>query len=129
MQNRARRPTAHEPDAGLAHLIPAVVRGDVKPKTAHTVAYLVQALVQAIHISQDEYINAFGTDGWRKSIRNSVKYNHDRFPPAAEPQPQPAQPQTQVPQPAPTLPSSPPHPPQSPALPRPVSQSHASATR
>jgi hypothetical protein len=104
-------PSAHEPDAGLARLIPSVVRGDVKPKTAHTVAYLVQTLAQAIHISQDEYINAFGTDGWRKSIRNSVKYNHDyRFPPAAEPQPQPAQPQTQVPQPAPTLPSSPPQP-------------------
>ncbi len=115
----------------LGRLIPAVVRGDVKPKTAHTVAYLMQTLMQAIHISQDEYINAFGTDGWRKSVRNSVKYNHDyRFPPAphrsgglqaatapqpehpAQPQPQPAQPpahaqkpakpQTQPPQPAPS---------------------------
>jgi hypothetical protein len=65
----------------LARLIPAVVRGDVKPKTAHTLAYLVQTLVQAIHISQHEYINAFGTDGWRKSVRNSVNGNYDyRFP-------------------------------------------------
>src|SRR5258708_36573601 len=37
----------------LGRLIPAVVRGDVKPKTAHTVAYLVQTLMQAIHISHD----------------------------------------------------------------------------
>src|SRR5882724_1285556 len=43
----------------LSRLIPAVVRGDIKPKTARTVAYLAQTLLQAIHISQDEYINAF----------------------------------------------------------------------
>jgi hypothetical protein len=94
----------------LARLIPAVVRGDVKPKTAHTVAYLVQTLMQAIHISQDEYINAFGTDGWRKSVRNSVNANYDYlFPPdpapeqheSPQPQPQPAQPQTQAQQPTP----------------------------
>lgn len=72
----------------LARLIPAVVRGDVKPRAARTVAYMMQTLLQAIHISQDEYINAFGTDGWRKSIRNSVKYNRDyRFPPAPQPAP------------------------------------------
>src|SRR5216684_6720979 len=84
----------------LARLIPAVVRGDVKPKTAHTVAYLVQTLMQAIHISQHEYISAFGRDGWRESVRNSVKSNYDYlFPPDPEPekseplqpQPQPAQ--------------------------------------
>src|SRR5258707_5112076 len=78
--------------AALARLIPAVVRGDVKPKTAHTVAYLVQTLMQAIHISQHEYINAFGKDGWRESVRNSVKGNRDyRFPPAPEPEPPPDQ--------------------------------------
>jgi len=42
----------------------------------------MQILLQAIHISQDEYINAFDTDDWRKSIRNSVNGNHDYlFPP------------------------------------------------
>jgi hypothetical protein len=108
----------------LASLIPAVVRGDVKPKTAHTVAYLMQTLLQAIQLSKHEYINAFGTDGWRQSIRNSVNGNLDyRFPPAPKPerpespQPrsplathhsplpqaqQPAKPQTQPPQPAPS---------------------------
>jgi hypothetical protein len=52
--------------AALARLIPAVVRGGVKRKTAHTVAYLAQTLLQATHLSQHEYTNAFGTDGWRK---------------------------------------------------------------
>ncbi len=72
----------------LARLIPSVVRGDVKPRAARTVAYLAQTLIQSIHISEQEYINAFGSDGWRKSIRNSVKGNYDyRFPPAPESEP------------------------------------------
>jgi hypothetical protein len=80
----------------LARLIPAVVRGDVKPKTAHTVAYLVQTLLQAIHISQHEYINAFGTNGWRNAICNSVNSNHDYlFPP--DPQPKPPAPHPTAP--------------------------------
>jgi hypothetical protein len=74
----------------LAHLIPAVVRGDVKPKTAHTVAYLAQTLMQAIHLSKHEYINAFGTDAWRDSVRTSVNGNRDYlFPPDPDPE-QPA---------------------------------------
>ncbi len=43
----------------LARLIPAVVRGEVKPKTASTVAYLFQTLLQTIRISQHEYCEAF----------------------------------------------------------------------
>jgi len=71
----------------LARLIPAVLRGEVKPKTARTVAYMAQTLLQAIHISQHEYCQAFGSDGWRKSIRNSVRCNHNyRFPPALKPE-------------------------------------------
>ncbi len=85
----------------LGRLIPAVIRGDVKARTASTVAYLAQTLLQAIHLSKHEYINAFGTDGWRQSVRNSVNGNYNyRFPPVPEsPQPQPAQAQTQAPQP------------------------------
>src|SRR5258708_5829372 len=83
----------------LARLIPAVVRGDVKPKTAHTVAYLAQTLMQSIHLSKHEYINAFGTDGWREAVRNSVNSNHDSlFPPAPE------QPESPQPQPSPVAP-------------------------
>src|SRR5882672_4439886 len=90
----------------LSRLIPAVVRGDVKPRTARTVAYLAQTLMQAIHISQDEYINAFSTDGWRESVRNSVNSNHDYlFPP--KPEPQQPQPQSQQPGPSSRAPMPP----------------------
>ncbi len=90
------------PSTALGRLIPAVVRGDVKPKTARTVAYLAQTLLQAIHISQDEYCEAFDTDDWRKSIRNSVNENHAyRFRPA----PQPQQSESPQPQPQPVAPA------------------------
>ena len=49
--------------SALGRLIPAVLRGDVKPRTARTVAYLAQTLLQTIHLSEQEYINAFGTNG------------------------------------------------------------------
>ena len=45
----------------LARLIPSVVRGDVKPRAARTVAYLAQTLPQSIHISQHEYIERWGS--------------------------------------------------------------------
>ncbi len=93
----------------LSRLIPAVVRGDVKPKTARTVAYLLQTLLQTIHISQHEYINAFGTEGWRQSVRNSVNGNQDYlYPPTtprsgglqAGPAPQPEKSESPQPHPA-----------------------------
>jgi hypothetical protein len=90
----------------LARLIPAVVRGDVKPRTARTVAYMAQTLLQSIHISQHEYCEAFGPDAWRKSIRNSVNSNHTyRFPPAPKPE-QPAAAAPNPPQPQPQQPAS-----------------------
>jgi hypothetical protein len=91
----------------LGRLIPAVLRGDVKPRAARTVAYLMQTLLQAIHLSKHEYTNAFGSDGWRQSVRNSVNDNYAyRFPPAPQPEaesPQPhPQPTPPPPQPAAT---------------------------
>jgi hypothetical protein len=106
--------------AALGRLIPAVVRGDVKPRTARTVAYLAQILLRAIHISQEEYCEAFDTDDWRKSIRNSVNGNYNyRFPPDPQPeqsdspQPQPHPAQRQTPPPQPALPPHTPLPPTS----------------
>jgi hypothetical protein len=71
--------------AALARLLPAVVRGDIKPRTARTVAYLAQTLLQAINVSRHEYTNAFGSDAWRHSIRNSVNQNHDHLYPPPPP--------------------------------------------
>jgi hypothetical protein len=57
--------------SALGHLFSAVAQGQVKPKTATTLAYLGQTLLQSIHLAQDEYIEAFGTNSWRRVIRSS----------------------------------------------------------
>jgi hypothetical protein len=81
----------------LGRLISTVARGDIKPKAANTLAFLAQTLSQTIRLSQDEYINAFGTDGWRKAVRDSVNLNSDYLhPEPAETSPAPPVPQTPV---------------------------------
>jgi hypothetical protein len=55
----------------LSHLFSAVAQGQIKPKTASTLAYLAQTLLQSIHRAKHEYINAFGADFWRQTIRES----------------------------------------------------------
>lgn len=68
--------------SALARIIPAVVQGHVKPRVARSVACLFQTLVQAVRLSQHEYINSFGADGWRQAIYNGVNSNSDyRYPP------------------------------------------------
>jgi len=83
--------------AALGRLLPAVARGDIKPRSARTLAYLSQTLVQTIHLAEDEYINALGTDSWRQAVRNSVRQNFDYRNPSPSPQPLP----DLAPQPAP----------------------------
>src|SRR5713226_3821762 len=63
--------------AALGRLLPAVVRGDIKPRSARTLAYLSQTLVQTIHLAENEYVNALGTDSWRRAVRNSVHQDFD----------------------------------------------------
>src|SRR5713226_7843801 len=87
--------------AVLGRLLPAVVRGDIKPRSARTLAYLSQTLVQTIHLAEDEYINALGTDSWRRAVRNSVRQNFDYRNPSPSPEPPPDQPPQPAPQSAP----------------------------
>src|ERR1700687_226960 len=83
--------------SALGRLFSAVAQGQVKPKTASTLAYLGQTLVQALPLAQHEYVNAYGTDSWRKTIRDSHEQsaNHTEEPdpespePEAEPDPAP----------------------------------------
>jgi len=84
--------SANDLCAALGRIIPAVVRGDIKPRTATTVAYLAQTLLQTIHLAQDEYINAFGTPEWRETIHNAVNQNWNYRHPAPPPAPAPASP-------------------------------------
>src|SRR6267143_2190259 len=90
--------------AALGRLSAAVARGDIQPRSARTLAYLSQTLVQTIHLAEDEYVNALGTDSWRRAVRNSVHQNFDYRHASTPPQPPPAQaPQpSPAPQPAPS---------------------------
>ncbi len=63
--------------AALGRLFAATAQGHIKPRTAATLAYLAQTLVQCIQLSQKEYTNAFGPDDWRQSVRSSVNSNSD----------------------------------------------------
>jgi hypothetical protein len=65
------------------------------------VAYLSQTLAQTIHLAQDEYINALGTDSWRKAVCNSVHQNFDYRNASPPPQPPPDQAPQSVPAPQP----------------------------
>jgi|SRR5690348_11564155 len=105
--------TACDLSISLGRLIPALVRGDIKPKTARTVAYLAQILFQTIQRAQHEYINAYDSDEWRCVVRNSVRqnanYRHPQPPPAPPvPQQAPPQPPLQSPHPTPQPQPAPP---------------------
>jgi len=65
--------------SALGRLFSAVAQGQVKPKTASTLAYLGQTLVQTLHLAQNEYINAYGTDSWRETIRTSHEQSADHM--------------------------------------------------
>jgi hypothetical protein len=56
----------------LGRLFSAVAQGHIKPKTANTLAYLGQTLLQTIRLAQHEYINAFDTDAWRSAVLLSL---------------------------------------------------------
>jgi hypothetical protein len=56
----------------LGQIFSGVAQGSIKRKTAGTLAYLGQTMVNSIQLAQDEYINAFSTNQWRNTIYSSV---------------------------------------------------------
>ncbi len=57
--------------------------------------YLGQTLVQALHLAQHEYINAYGTNSWRETIRTSHEQSANHTSPDPEsPEPEAAAPPT-----------------------------------
>src|SRR5271165_2142704 len=68
--------SANDLNTALGRLIPAVVRGEIKPRVARNVADMLQTLMQSTRQAQHEYINAFSTDDWRETIATSVTANH-----------------------------------------------------
>jgi hypothetical protein len=96
--------------SALARLFAAVAQGQIKPKTAATLAYLGQTLVQTLHLAQHEYINAFGTNSWRDTVRSSFTPPPASAPPREHrsPNPPPAPPGSSSPTPAAPQPTPPP---------------------
>ncbi len=82
--------SANDLNAALGRLIPAVIRGELKPRVARTVAYMLQTLMQSSRQAQHEYINAFSTGAWRDAISNSVNSNHKYLHPPKPKQPTPS---------------------------------------
>jgi hypothetical protein len=85
--------------SALAHRMSAVTQGHLKPKAASTLAYLSQTLLPAIHLSQHEYTNAFGSSSWREEIRAAFPQatsDHQSEDPEPESQPLPQDPATYV---------------------------------
>src|SRR5580692_3860498 len=114
--------TANDLNTALGRLIPAVIRGEIKSRVARTVAYMLQTLMQSSRQAQNEYINAFSTDGWRSAISTSVKANYKYLHP-----PKPKQPTQSPARPAPTT-QTPPPPPQQPAATPPPPRPSPAAT-
>lgn len=77
----------------LSRLFAAVAQGHVKPKTASTLGFLGQTLVQTLQLAQKEYISAFGTASWERTLAHNFKESGQRqCPPALRaPQSAPAQ--------------------------------------
>jgi hypothetical protein len=73
----------------LARLFSAVAQGQIKPKTAGTLAFLGQTLVQAMHLAQDEFIKVFGAAEWRKTVCDNFNQSSNRQCPPDPPAPQP----------------------------------------
>ncbi len=61
--------SACDVSSALGRLFSAVAQGHLKPKTASTLACLGHVLIQTLPIAQHEYLNAFGAEYWRRTIR------------------------------------------------------------
>ena len=84
--------TANDLTAALSHLFAAVANGHVKPKTANTLAYLGQTLVQSVQLSQREFADAFGERAWRSQVQSHLPVDpplNPAPPPAPDPTPAP----------------------------------------
>jgi hypothetical protein len=64
--------TANDVTSALCHLFSAVAMGHVKPRTANTLAYLGQTLVQSAQLAQQEYIETFGKQDWRDQVAHHL---------------------------------------------------------
>ncbi len=86
----------------LASLISAVAQGNIKPKTASTLAYLSQTLLQSVHLAEHEFREAFGWTCWRDAIRCSFTVSTPDPKPESAPEPAPNPEANPLPEPLPS---------------------------
>jgi len=79
--------SAGDLSSALGRLFAAVAQGHMKPKTAATLAYLGQTLLQTMKLSQHEYVTAFGFDNWVSTVRNNQEQSEERISPTPKPDP------------------------------------------
>jgi hypothetical protein len=82
----------------LGRAFSAVAQGQIKPKTAASLGYLAQSIVQIIPLARHEYIKTYGAQAWLDAIYNSHESSRELI--APEPQ-SPALPLTAPSNPAP----------------------------
>jgi hypothetical protein len=93
--------SAGDLSGALGEVFSYAAKGQIKPKTAATLAYLGNALLQSIKVAQHEYINAWGADNWRRVIICGTKPPPPRPQPALKPAPASDSPQAVSPASAP----------------------------
>jgi hypothetical protein len=82
--------SANDLNTALGRLIPAVIRGEIKPRLARTVAYMLQTMLLSTRQAQQEFVTACGEKDWRHTVVKSINANHDyRFPPPPKTAPPP----------------------------------------
>ena len=90
----------------LGRLFTATAQGQIKPKTAATLAYLGNTLLHTLQFAQHEYIQSFGTNNWREAIRENHNQSHDYIHPPTEAAEPPDPPQHAPVAPDPATPAS-----------------------
>jgi hypothetical protein len=68
--------TACDLTAALSQLFGAIAQGQLKPKTANTLAYVGQTIAQTLRLSQQEFVSAYGAQAWRSAIRDALANVH-----------------------------------------------------
>jgi hypothetical protein len=77
--------------SALGHLFSAVAQGHIKPRTANTLGYIAQTMVQSIELAQHEFITTFGKRAWAETIADNL-YPDRKTPssaPAVDPEAEP----------------------------------------
>jgi hypothetical protein len=71
--------TATDLNSALSALFSATAKGNIKPKTAATLAYLGQIMLQTQALAKQEYLDSYEAE-WFEIVQNSQTLNPERKP-------------------------------------------------